>query len=129
MFERFVSNSNELLYLSSLLKISLFRACVKEEEEEAIVFTFLLSTVVYFSPYFRSKKSKAFFPCIYFSYIQCHWDPVLYLLLEGLKAVVTMQDSTLPETGSQFIFWKWIISLWERRGRSKQKHMYLFCAV
>ena len=38
MFETFVSNSNQLVYLGSLLKISLFRECTRE----AILFTILV---------------------------------------------------------------------------------------
>ena len=76
--------------------------------------------MTYFSSHFRFKKIKAFFLVFVFcrriSNAIC--DPVLYFLFEGLnillydgtipfqylKTVVAMQDSTLPETGSQFIF-------------------------
>ena len=36
-----------------------------------------------------------------------------------IKTVVAMQDSTLSETGSQFIFWRWIVSMWELGGDPK----------
>ena len=41
-FKEFVSNSNQFVYLYSLLKTSLFRACVKE----AVVFTFLILSLI-----------------------------------------------------------------------------------
>ena len=34
------------------------------------------------------------------------------ILLQYLKAVIAMQDFTLPDTGSQLIFLKWIAPIW-----------------
>ena len=34
------------------------------------------------------------------------------VLLQCLKAVIAMQDLTLPDTGSQLIFLKWITPKW-----------------
>ena len=36
------------------------------------------------------------------------------ILFQYLKTVVAMQDSTLSETGSQFIFLRWIPPMWEQ---------------
>ena len=61
------------------------------------------------------------------------WD--MSLIYDGavpfqfLKTVVAMQDSTLWELWTQFIFLKWAASVWELEAKSKQRRLHLFCAV
>ena len=70
-------------------------------------------------------------------------DLLLYLQSEGLniswiypgtipfqylKTVFAIQYSTLSLTGSQFIFLKWDGSIWDLRGKFKQKRIHLFWA-
>ena len=67
---------------------------------------------------FSPRKDNALFSLLYLFFVAV-CDPVLYLLHDGfnmslaydgtmpfqyLKAVVVMEDSTLSETGNQFIF-------------------------
>ena len=100
---------NEIVYLHSLFKISLFRAYAKE----TVVFTFLVLWLILVN-IFGPRKDKAC--CSVFVFLRrisksiC--DLALYLLHEGLnisliydatillqylKRVLAMQDSTLSE--------------------------------
>ena len=104
---------------------------------------YILSTVTYFSLYFWFKKKIKLVPVFRRSISNGICDLVLYLLYEGLniliyegtipvrylKAVVATEDSALSETGSQFISRKWIVPIWEREDRSKNRLIHLSCAA
>ena len=104
-----------------LLKTSLFSACVKE----AVVFTFLVLVLILVH-IFGSKRDIACCPVLVFcrgvSNAICYG--VLYLLYEGLNILIydgtvtvqlaAVQDSTLPETSSQYISRKWVVPIWEQ---------------
>ena len=135
-----MSESSYIICLHSLLKIYLFRVCVKK----AVVFTYLVLwlILVYISVPEKTKHVALFFFRRDISNGIC--DLVLYLLSDGwnmswiydgtipflyLKIVVAMQASDLSGTGSQFIFLKWAASMWEPGGKSKQRRVHLFYAV
>ena len=107
-----------------MFEVSLSRAFGKQ----ATVFTFLVLWLI-LAHIFGQRKVNAccsvFVFCWGTSNAIC--DLVLYLLYEGLsislmydgtvllqclKAVIAMQDLTLPDTGSQLIFLKWITPKW-----------------
>ena len=135
-----MSESSYIICLHSLLKIYLFRVCVKK----AVVFTYLVLWLILV--YISVPEKKNMLPCFFFcrdiSNGIC--GLVLYLLSDGwnmswiydgtipflyLKIVVAMQASDLSGTGSQFIFLKWAASMWEPGGKSKQRRVHLFYAV
>ena len=133
MLKGFVSNSNYLVYLYRVLRISLFRACVKE----AILFIFLVRLTLFHI--FGPRKDKVCCPVS-----NANWYLVLYLLYDNLnissifdgtipfqylKTLLAIQDSTRSETGSHFVFQRWIINIREQEARSRQKRMHLFCTA
>ena len=61
LFERFTLNSDQLVYLQSLLKSSFFRTCV--EEAVALIFLVLWLILVYI---FSLRKDKGCYPVLVF---------------------------------------------------------------
>ena len=113
-------------------------AWIKEDD----VLTFLRLGPI-FDHIFGPKKDKLFCPVFVFcrgmSNAIC--DLVLYLQSENLniswiypgtipfqylKTVFAIKYSTLSLTGSQFIFLKWDESIWDPRGKFRQKRIHLF---
>ena len=119
----------ELAYVCRWSKIFLLRVCIKGND----VLTMLILGV-FFDHIFGPKKDKLFCPVFVFrrglSNAIC--DPVLYLQSEGikiswiylgtipfkyLKTVFAIQDFSLSPAGSQFIFLKCDVSIWDLGGK------------
>lgn len=130
-------NSNQIVYLHSLLKTSLFRAWIKE----ALVFTFLVLRFILVHIY-GPRKSKAGCPKLVFRRSACHFCPSLTPIVWRLRHIIDIwwyntgwifENSRCNARSFSFRYWKQIyhskMNRTYARARGRCNHGVCICFV